>query len=199
MLSDLTINLSQLILHKQFPLINGLEDTEFGLHNKFKIQSGEFIQILYSQSHWVVASSIDESNTIYLYDSMAINSSKVTLRQKKLFRQICLLRATQYATLRIVAPGIQQQPNGIDCGVYAIANAVELCFNPTVDMTTIKFDHKLLRKHLMECIKIESFSPFPKTSKRVAIGKNNDVELDIYCSAVIPFLQLILKKTKENL
>ena len=52
-LSDMAINLAQLVIHKQFPLINGLEHTELGLRKLFGIRKGKFIQILFGDYHWI--------------------------------------------------------------------------------------------------------------------------------------------------
>ena len=45
--SDMAANLEQLVIHKQFPTINGLEHTELGLRKLFNIRMGKFFQILF--------------------------------------------------------------------------------------------------------------------------------------------------------
>ena len=56
-LSDESINLAQTILFKNFPLISGFEDTTLGPLNMFSVQTGEFVQVLYENNHWVTVSS----------------------------------------------------------------------------------------------------------------------------------------------
>ena len=70
-LSDESINLAQTILLKNFPLIRGFEDTTLGPLNMFSVRTGEFIQLLHENNHWVTVSSLTESATsvVYLYDS----------------------------------------------------------------------------------------------------------------------------------
>ena len=88
-LSDESINLAQTILFENFPLIRGFEDTTLGPLNMFSVQTGEFIQVLHENNHWVTVSSPTESATsvVYLYDS----SQKESLN-KNLVKQIARLR-----------------------------------------------------------------------------------------------------------
>ena len=46
-LSDLSINLAQEILRRQFPKILGLQDTSFEIFGKFTSNMDEFIQIVH--------------------------------------------------------------------------------------------------------------------------------------------------------
>ena len=57
-LSDVAINLAQLVIHKQFPSINGLEHTELGLRKLFSIRKGKFLQILFGNYHWITVSGV---------------------------------------------------------------------------------------------------------------------------------------------
>ena len=62
----------QTILFKNLPLISGFEDTSLGPSNMFSIQTGDFIQVLHENNHWVTVSSPTESATsvVYLYNSL---------------------------------------------------------------------------------------------------------------------------------
>ena len=42
-LSDETINLAQVLLHKKFPLTNGFEDTTLGNLRQFSVQKNNFM------------------------------------------------------------------------------------------------------------------------------------------------------------
>ena len=59
-LSDESINLAQTILFKNFPLVRVFEDTTLGALNMFSVQTGEFIQVLHENNHWVTVSSPTE-------------------------------------------------------------------------------------------------------------------------------------------
>ena len=104
-LSDELLNLAQAILFKNFPLIRGFEDTTLGPLNMFSVQTGEFIQILHENNHWVTVSSPTESATslVYLYDS----SQKKSLN-KNLVEQIVRLRKSEDAELRIISKAVEQ-------------------------------------------------------------------------------------------
>ena len=88
-LSDESINLAQTILFKNFPLISGFEDTTLGPLNMFSVQTGEFVQVLHKNNHWVTVSSPTERPTsvMYLFDSL----QKECLN-KNLVKQIAYLR-----------------------------------------------------------------------------------------------------------
>ena len=62
----------QTVLFKNFPLISGFQDTSLGPSNMFSIQTGDFVQVLHENNHWVTVSSPTESATsvVYLYNSL---------------------------------------------------------------------------------------------------------------------------------
>ena len=59
-LSDMAINLAQLVIHKQFLSINELEHTELGLTKLFSIKKGKFFQILFGDYHWITVCGSNE-------------------------------------------------------------------------------------------------------------------------------------------
>ena len=71
-LSDETINLAQLLLHKKFPLTNGSEHTTLGNLRQFSVQKNDFIQVIHDHNHWVTiySDSVAEKSIIYLCDSL---------------------------------------------------------------------------------------------------------------------------------
>ncbi len=54
---------------------------------------------------------------------------------------------------------MQQQSGGVDCGVFAIANAYHAERGDTVEM--LQFDQARMRQHLIQCFEKQQFSPFP--------------------------------------
>ena len=54
---------------------------------------------------------------------------------------------------------IHRQTGGQDCGVYAIAilTALAFCHDPA----KIKFNQSAMRLHLIKCLEMGAFSPFP--------------------------------------
>ena len=66
---DMAINLVQLLIHKQFPSINGLEHTELGLRKLFSIRKGKFLQILFGNYQWITVCGSNEAE-VSVYGSL---------------------------------------------------------------------------------------------------------------------------------
>lgn len=56
----------------------------------------------------------------------------------------------------------QQQNNGYDCGLFAIANLVEFCFNDATYSYKNEFVLNKMREHLIHCLERGEFSKFPQ-------------------------------------
>ena len=71
-LSNKTINLAQVLLHKKFLFTNGFEDTIFGNLRQFSVQKNNFIQIIHDHNHWVTiySDSVAEKSFLYLCNSL---------------------------------------------------------------------------------------------------------------------------------
>ena len=63
-MSDLSINLAQEILRKQFPKILGLQDMSLGMLRKFTSHKDEFIQIVHDNYHWILVGGKKKENTV---------------------------------------------------------------------------------------------------------------------------------------
>ena len=57
---------------------------------------------------------------------------------------------------------MQQQEGTVDCGLFAIANAIEVCQGNNPEH--VKFDQEKMRSHLLECLNNEQLTVFPKIS-----------------------------------
>ena len=70
-LNDVHINISQALLKKKHPYIDGMENCVLAENNSFSIQRGEFIQIVNSTGqHWVTVTSIGcPVGKVKVYDS----------------------------------------------------------------------------------------------------------------------------------
>lgn len=64
--------------------------------------------------------------------------------------------------IHIRMPDVQRQENNIDCGLFAIANAVEFCLYGFKGGQHIKFDQKYMREHLICCLEKGHSNQFPK-------------------------------------
>jgi hypothetical protein len=72
-------------------------------------------------------------------------------------------------------PEIHKQTNSTDCGLYAIANAVECCLTGYTGGLHITLDQKYMRDHLISCLEKNQFRPFPKCfiSKKSKVKSQN--------------------------
>ena len=128
----------------------------------FSVETDEFVQVLHENNHWVTVSSSLESATsvVYLYDSL----QKERLN-KNLVKQITRLRKCKDAELRIISKVVQQQRNGYDCGIFAIAFATDVAYNHKPEQRT--YNQSVMRKHLLAQLENETMSAFPQqTNKR---------------------------------
>ena len=78
-------------------------------------------------------------------------------------KQICDLAHCSESVLGIILPSVQQQPNCVDCGVFAIAFAVDI-LNGFAEIGK-RFDVGKMRSHLLKCLEEEEFTLFPRSHK----------------------------------
>lgn len=123
MLSDVEVNAAQVILKIQFPHIPGMQDTLLGSTLAFNVITNEFIQILHdSNLHWLLMSTFGcTDGQVNIYDSlMSPPSLQVQL-------QIASLLCSSLTKMQCAYQSWQQQKGGADCGLFAIAFAVDIC------------------------------------------------------------------------
>ena len=176
--------LAEQLSKKKFPIFGGLQDIALSEHYGLDVVKKDkpFIQVLYNGSaHWICVFNSDrnrsENNTCHILDSLS--RGKIT---KNLEKKICALLLSKEPVIKVVINSVQQQANGVDCGVFAIAYATSLAFgeNPTL----CSYNVPLMRQHLVNCLEKEMMYPFPKQdiTKRVLKCKKNQLLLSIYCS-----------------
>ena len=151
------IHSAQVLLQKINPLIEGFQRPTLGPVRNFNVVSGEFVQLLHTgQDHWVCVSSIGcIPGTVRLFDSLYhdIISQEVEDQVKD------LVLAESFQKLEY-AP-CQQQRNGSDCGVFAIAFATSLVFGSNPQ--NLNFDITKMRPHLVACLQAGLMSEFPSS------------------------------------
>lgn len=112
----------------------------------------------------------------------SLRSQKITGHTKLQIAMICQMKGN----IILARPPCKQQTNGVDCALFAIANAVEFCF--TSQISYVDFDQAALRKHLLQCIENAHLTPFPrlaKRSKKVKMAEDTEV-LTTYCKCCMP-------------
>ena len=169
MLSDESIDLAQQLLKKQFPIFGGLQDIALSEHYSLNVVKKDkpFIQVLHNGSaHWICVFNSDrnrsENNTCHILGSLF--RGKIT---KNVEKKICALLLCKEPIIKVVINSVQQQENGVDCGVFAIAYGTSLAFGK--NSTLCSYNMPLMRQHLVNCLEKEMMYPFPKqnSTKRV--------------------------------
>ena len=118
------------------------------------VVSGEFVQLLHTgQDHSVCVSSIGcPPGTVKLFDSLYHD-----IISQEVEDQVKDLLADSFQKLEYTP--CQQQTNGSDCGVFAIAFATSLVLGSTPqDMT---YDIAKMRPHLVTCLRAGALTQFP--------------------------------------
>ena len=61
--------------------------------------------------------------------------------------------------LNVEVQSVQQQEGAHDCGLFAVANAVEVCVGGNPEM--VQFEQSEMRSHLINCLEQKCLQPFP--------------------------------------
>ena len=156
MLTDISINIAQNLLHEQVPHVEGLEDTVLGPAGNFSIAEGEFIQIVHDGgAHWVCVSNIGcRQGVINYFDSL--NRGQI---KRHVQRQVQSIVHGIGQEVMITIQPVQQQQNSVDCGIFAIAFATSLAYGQNPAATT--YDTSRIRPHLSACLATGHLSTFP--------------------------------------
>ena len=177
-LTDLSINASQQLLKQQYQAIGGLNDTAFVpmispetkkwvyVFPMPEVTEHSALQIHHNNaSHWVMSCRV--GNNIFVCDSM-LRKQTTNLLSQSLQIQLCSLYGAGLHKICVNIPSVQQQSNSSDCGLYAIAHAVNFCaaaMERNISPFYLeRFEEKELRKHLINCLEKGIFTRFPSES-----------------------------------
>lgn len=124
------------------------------------------IQILHSCSdiainldgHWIC--SYYDTNVIYIYDSL--NIKRLHAHHKIYLEKLYPFYSFDKQSVQF--PTVQSQPNGNDCGVFAIAFAVSLLFD--LQPNRIIYNHNLMRQHL-KMFQLNRIEHFPQITETI--------------------------------
>lgn len=162
-LNDKHINASQCLLREEFPFVEGLNDSDLLRAANVQVSAAtDVIQIHRIGQHWLVSAAV--RNQVQVYDSLLPRScTPQPLRQQL---------ATVYRTFCRGPDGIidvqlrctQKQQRAVDCGLFAIANAVSLASG--IDPAGIQYNQNLMRTHLHMCLTKGRLKMFPHTQRR---------------------------------
>ena len=171
---DVLINASQFLLHSQYGQ-PGFQATTLAYNLRFNVMR-EFIQIQHNgEDHWVTISTIGlPSGHVNVFDSLYDTCNSFIIEQ------ICAILCTPNDAVHLHFMDTVKQTNHSDCGLYAIAFAVDLCSGQ--DVCKRNYSAVLMRPHLY---KIEDLLHFllhadrPISSR--AIAQKKSVHVRCYC------------------
>ncbi len=180
-------------LLKELSCLHGFNDTVLQQNYSWVIpKRGEtYIQFLHRSSppHWFVISNKfrlnDDNSIVDIYDSMNLEPNT------QVIKDICNFINCENKSLTINVVNVQQQTNGSDCGVLAIAYATSLVFggNPANIYYTCN-----LRKHLSACLVKGLMEEFPcrMLTRKPAYCKTFSLQLYCICRCIDDGRKMIL-------
>ena len=135
--------MGQNLLSKDFPDIDGFQDTVIGKVLRFNVigKQRKYIQILHCGSnHWICVANMTsekvDNDTHFIYYSLASRNISADV-----LSQIARYSKHEEPQLEIHVTDVQHQGSG-DCGVFAVAFATSLAFGQNPEK--ISYDKKLM-------------------------------------------------------
>ena len=160
MISDAVIDTSMAKIKQQYGVL-GMESTLYGRTLTYRRRRNEdelpTIQIHHTgEAHWVTSAKGTRDGDVKVYDSMANGHLSVPMQE-----QIsCVYGDREIEDIKVIICGVQQQKGYTDCGLFAIAFALELANSK--DPATAIFNQKKMRGHLLSCLEFGTMKRFPK-------------------------------------
>lgn len=167
-------------MQKLFPSQTGLKDTSY-LADKLVWSSKpeQFVQIIFVRSgHWACLSNkfCSDVNEVDLYDSLR----SPVLPDGSVAIQASVILHSEEKNVKVKTIDVQQQTNSVDCGLFALAFACDLCAGR--DPSTRIYDQSKFRSHYKNCLVSEYITSFP--SRRKSSSRQRVVEeviVAIFC------------------
>ena len=188
MLTDAAIHHFQKILQRQSPFAIGLQDPVIGQRFQFRVISSDpFVQILHDGGlHWVTISTYNchQYGEINYFDSLYHHRIK-----KHIKKQIAAIVRCDKDELVINVKPVQQQTNSVDCGIFAIAFALDILKGK--DPTQLRLCSKMMRSFLHECYTKGVLLDFPSTTKQPNIAPVVDKKIGVklFCTCRMPYFE----------
>ena len=149
-LTDKHINYAQALIKAQFQ-IQGLQSTL--LQKSMHRVPSNMLQIVHCRgNHWIVASTIlSPPGVILVYDSLYDSIESATAQD--------ILSLFGNNHLKLQMADVQKQVGPNDCGLFSIANAVQLAKKS--DPSKVKYIQCAMRPHLIKRFSQGRISSFP--------------------------------------
>jgi len=176
-LTDLHMNAVQVLIKKQFPHIGGLQNTSIlqlkRTTKPFQDGKGSLQIIHINNNHWVVASTMNctKNVDIIIYDSL---NSSVSIETQTILASLLKTKEDKF-TVQISK--VNKQSGTKDCGAFAAAYCTTVAFGQ--DPSSLVYDQKHLRHHLLKCLEDGKMSIFPTIRERRTASTFFSV--DVFC------------------
>ena len=115
--------------------------------------------------HWITSVQDTEDDQVILFDSSQGFSPRLS---RSLEMQLFAIYGRGKTYLQVVHPRVQQQHNGVNCGIFAIAYTTEFVFNQYTG-NELEFDRFVMRDHLLVCFQNQDLIPFPKLKRKMKL------------------------------
>ena len=194
-LDDTVIDAAQQVLARQFPTMDGLQSCTYAEKPCFRPVTDYFVQIVNTHprtggQHWVTISTYTDptSPAVKLYDSFPSSRLASSVEDS-----IASVLHSPHESLYVYFMNADIQINGNDCGLYAIANATEICHG--FDPVNVSFDQTRLRSHLRRCLETGVLSRFPSHSVDNRMPHTSIRRIKLFCSCRMPDTGFMFKCT----
>ena len=181
-LTDRVVNFAQQLLKRITLQVNGLQDCCYvpvekdGIWKycvKMRRTYPPSCQIHHTGTdHWITSAQDTSDGQIIIFDSSQGFNPRLS---KSVEMQLFALYGKGKSQLEVIFPRIQQQSNGVDCGVFSIAYATEFVFNRFTGKEYLEFNKNNMREHLLCCFQEQELTPFPKLKRKLRL-KGRPVE-----------------------
>lgn len=137
-----------------------------------------------SSEHWLCV-YCDGNGVIQVIDSLG-SSMGLNLATILQISKIYSIPST-HSSLKLRKLSVQQQNGTLDCGLFSVAYATEVCFGNSPEDVT--FNQKKMRSHLYECLCRGKMVPFPRASSTEEVlprPSEGLLEIKVYCWCKLP-------------
>lgn len=173
------VNAGQQLLRKAHTSQTGLRDTSYLCERLIWCSQPQgFVQIIFiSKNHWACLSNkfCSDPEEVELYDSL----QSPVLPDGDVATQASVILRSDCRSIKIKTVNVQQQIGGVDCGLFALAFACDLC-NGRDPCTRIYYQSKL-RSHYEKCLSCEVITSFPSRGRPMKSRLIDEVVVDVYC------------------
>ena len=167
-LTDQHIDFANRLLKNDNLHIQGLETPLLSATSRgftIPLKTISTVQIHHADNHWVTSYRQANEDVVYLYDSLLkTDAHNMPVLHQTLTNQLRQMYGSDATFVTVGCADTTQQLNGIDCGVFAIAFATDLCNGH--DPGTIKYSAKQMRQHLVKCFTNGKMLTFPHCGSR---------------------------------